>query len=84
MGISFVVICSAVSTLLILSAANHQRVHDWRRCRKCSRWFDRHRTITQKPPWIARFAIHGDGVCAECIENQQDPRQASPSRSLGA
>ena len=73
MAIPFVVICCAASTLLILSAANHQRVHDWRRCLKCSRWFDRQRTISQKPPWIARFAIHGDGVCPECVEPRQEP-----------
>ena len=84
MTIAFLVILSMAGTLLILCAAGHQKAHGWGRCLKCHRWFDRQGTVTPKPPWIARFAIHGDGVCPECVESRQAPSQPGEPRSFAA
>jgi hypothetical protein len=63
----------AESTLITVAAAHEQRQHDWRRCLHCPMWFDRHGTTVPKPRWIARFAIHGDGVCPRCAEGTKRP-----------
>ena len=84
MVIPFVVILCAAGTLLVFCAAHHQQVHGWVRCLKCHRWFDRHGALARKPPWIARFALHGDGVCPECVEPRQEPPQPGEPRSFAA
>ena len=58
----------AGTTVLIVEAAIEQREHDWRRCLNCRGWFDRHGALVTKPRWIARFAIHRNGVCSKCSE----------------
>jgi hypothetical protein len=49
-------------------AAREQKTRRWRRCLTCHRWFDRHGAATQRPPILARFAIHGHGVCSDCFQ----------------
>jgi hypothetical protein len=42
--------------------------------------FDRDGRATRNPPWVARFAIHGGGVCPEC----EKLRKKNPQRDFGA
>jgi len=68
----FLIILSTASTLLIILASHEHQTHDWRQCLKCHHWFDRQGTTTPKPPWLAWFAIHRDGVCPTCDPKERD------------
>jgi tetratricopeptide (TPR) repeat protein len=64
--------------LLIFIAAEKQKAHDWRRCRFCSGWFDRHGTTTSNLTGLARFALHGEGMCPKCSQEREKVAASVP------
>jgi hypothetical protein len=78
------IILSTASALLIILASHEHQTHDWRPCLKCHHWFDRQGTTTQKPPWLAWFAIHRDGVCPTCdAKEPEDPKTSRARKTSG-
>ncbi len=54
---------------VLIALALHERLtHRWRRCNRCALWFDLGGDVTSTPPWLARLALHGHGLCPTCAQ----------------
>ncbi len=66
----FLILMFAANVALLVTGADEQREHDWRRCLKCPSWFNKAGITVHRPPWITRFAVHEDGLCPICRKKE--------------